>query len=72
MSRGDQGRTLFPALNLSTTFSPTVVVARSGPSLFPLSLPNFAHFLRSATVCSTTDFWSVRLILRVICNVDDQ
>ena len=60
------GRALLPALNLRATLSPTVVVALSGPGLFPRSWPNFDQVLRSATVWSTTSFFKVRLILRVI------
>lgn len=60
------GRTLFPALSLSCTFSAIVVVALSGPGLLPFSEPNFAHFCLSATAWSTTDFCSVRFIRLVI------
>jgi hypothetical protein len=58
--------TLFPALIFSATFSPTVVVARSGPLALPFSAPNLSHLRRSATVWSTTDFCSTRLVRRVI------
>ena len=48
--RGGRGmRTLLPTLSFKVTFSPTVVVARSGPGLLPFSCPNFAHFCLSAT-----------------------
>lgn len=59
--------TLFPALSFKTTFSPTVVVDRSGPGLFPRSWPNFDQFFLSATACWTIAFCIVRRILLVIC-----
>ena len=59
-------RTVFPGANVNDTTSATVVVEGSGPGLFPRSWPNFAHFLRSATWWSTTDFWRVRFVRRVI------
>ena len=64
--------TLLPALSFSETFSPTVVVARSGPGLFPFSCPNFAHVFRSATEWSTTAFCNTRLIFRVIYTISSE
>lgn len=52
-------------LNFNVTFSPTVVVALSGPGLLPFSAPNLDHFCLSATAWSTMDFCNVRLILRM-------
>ena len=66
----DQNRTLFPGESFRKTVSPTVVVALSGPGLLPFSSPNLAHVFLSATACSTSDFWRVRLIFLVIWSDD--
>lgn len=42
--------TLLPATSFNATFSPTVVVALSGPGFLPFSAPNLGQLLRSATL----------------------
>lgn len=59
-------RTFGPACSFSDTFSPTVVVALSGPGLEPFSAPNFAQAFRSATLWFTNVRFSTRRILLVI------